>query len=294
MGIILMILISGCKSQVQEKKELEEEVIINKIEEKVEFSTELSDLINDISDISIVQSKNIGYGGTLSENYQSFEKIKKIATIKELVELTNNENDVIACYASWALVDNSYEDLDVIFEKFIQNNIEITFEGGCTIYPEKIYHLLYSRYYKKNFVTKEVDRVFIKLDSLTLYNHDTLTTLVYHALDNRYYDRSYNKQISSLAFDKMNMDAVFYLAKWYKAEYSEELKTSLTEYLNETTFSENELALYFKTVKILLDFNDDEIDTIIREKINTDTSWLKQKEKFKYLFEDMNFSTMRN
>lgn len=289
-----MILISGCKEQVKEKQELTEDLIINNTEENIEFSPELSELINDISEISIVESKNINYGGELSENYQYFEEIKKVATTQELVKLTNSENGVIACYASWALVDNSYEDLDIIFEKFIKSDIEITFQSGCVIYNDNIYHSIYSRYHQKNYVTKENDKVFIKLDSLILYQYDTLETLVYHALDNRHYDRTYNEQISSLAFNKMNMDAVFYLAKWYRAEYSEELKLSLTKYLNENTFSENELTLYFKTVKILIDFNDEEIDTIIRGKINTDTSWLKQKEKFKYLFEDMNFSTMRN
>ncbi len=82
------------------------------------------------------------------------------------------------------------------------------------------------------------------------------------------------------------MEAIFYLCNWYKAEYVNELKKSLVQYLKKTNFKDTGTTDYYKTVEKLFKFNDPEIRKIVIAKMKKDQFWENEKERFKYLLED--------
>jgi len=286
--IILILIVISCN----QSKEKTVTVLSPEINQEIKYSKELLSFLDTINNIHIVMDQYVGYYGELSENYQFFEQLKSIASIDELVDLTNHDNNTISCYATWALCDTAYENLDIIFNKFIENNKKVAFESGCSVSENYIFHSIYSYYYRKNYSNRRLDDLFIKLDSIIIYNKDVLPKHLYYALKNRAYNRNYNEQIASLAFSKNNIDAILYLVNWYKADYSEKIKTSLVKYMINTDFSKNNLSNYYEILEILIDFKEEKIDTEVRTKIHEDTSWLKEKKKYMNLFERKHFSTM--
>ena len=134
----------------------------------------LSVLVSKIAAINVVQSKHIGIGGTEGENFKNFEVLKQTATIDELVLLTYNTNNVVACYAAMALADKYYKELDAIFKRFIDNKKFVETQSGCIRLTEKIYYQIYYYYLNKvDNKLKSSDTILYKLDEIILKSNDS-------------------------------------------------------------------------------------------------------------------------
>lgn len=79
------------------------------------FGQSVDNIVRKIADVNEVQYEHVGIAGQPSENYQNFEKLKEKADIPTLLQLIENKNPVVSCYASWALIDNEYSDLATVF-----------------------------------------------------------------------------------------------------------------------------------------------------------------------------------
>ena len=247
----------------------------------------LTVIVDSIAQINEVQQEHIGIAGTEGENYKNFEQLKEIATTDELVQLTDNKNATVACYASWALADNSYSDLKIIFQKFIKKDRKVETFSGCIKSQDNISVELYHRYW--NSIDKDkrpTDKILMQLDSIILYSENPNWLLLDRALENRIYQEPFKTRISILAFEKGKEEVIFYLCNWYKAEYVNELKKSLVQYLKKTNFKDTGTTDYYKTVEELFKFNDPEIRKIVIAKMKKDRFWENEKERFKYLLED--------
>lgn len=247
----------------------------------------LNTLISEIAQINEVQHEHVGFAGTESENYKNYSKLKEIATIEELVQLTDNNNSTVACYAGWALADQLYPDLKTIFKKFIfEDNSIVTF-NGCLKSKDNISSELYHRYWNNVVDTqKSTDKILIQLDSIILFSENPHWLLLKRALENRVYQGPYKSRIVILAFDKGQRDAIFYLSNWHKAEFMDRIKVALVKYLKETDFKSTGTTDYYETVEELFKFKDSEIRKEIIAKMKKDRHWEKEKEKFKYLLSD--------
>lgn len=247
----------------------------------------LKNIVDNIAKVNEVQGEHIGNAGSESENYKNFKQLKEIATTEELVQLTNNKNPAVACYAGWALADKSYKDLSSIFKKFIIHNRQVETFSGCIKSQESISSELYHRYWNNIDNTKKsTDKTLIQLDSIVLYSYNPYWLLMTRALDNRVYQEPYKKQIVFLAFEQGNRDAIFYLCNWHKAEYADEIKVSLVQYLNRTNFKNTGIIDYYKTVEELLKFKDSKIEKLVIAKMKKDRHWEMERQRFKYLLED--------
>jgi len=134
----------------------------------------LNVIVSKIAAVNVVQSKHIGIGGTEGENFKNFETLKATATINELVLLTYNTNNAVACYAAMALADKSYKELDVVFKRFIDNKKIVETQNGCIRFTEKIYYKIYYYYLNKvDNKLKSTDTILYKLDELILKSNDT-------------------------------------------------------------------------------------------------------------------------
>jgi len=247
----------------------------------------LTVIVDRIAKINEVQQEHVGIAGTESENYKNFIQLKKIATTDELVQLTDNKNATVVCYASWALADNSYSDLKKIFQKFIIKDRQVETFSGCIKSQDNISSELYHRYWNNIDVNnRPTDKILIQLDSIVLYSDNPYWLLLNRAMENRVYKEPYKTQISILAFEKGNREAIFYLCNWHKAEYVNEIKKSLVQYLNKTNFKNTGTTDYYRTVEELFKFQDTEIKEQIIAKMKKDRHWEMEKERFKYLLQD--------
>jgi hypothetical protein len=249
---------------------------------------ELTKLVDEIARINEVQHEYIGLGSQ-SENYKNYNQLKEISTTAELVLLTDNKNDVVACYASWALADKSYPDLKTIFQKFISQDKQVKTFSGCIKSKDNISSVLYHRYWNSvDYTKRPIDKILLELDSIVLYCKKPDWLLLKRAMKNRIYQEPFKSQISILAFDKGYNEAILYLCNWHKAEYADKIKTALLKYLNETEFKNTGTTDYYSTVEELFKFKDPKIRNAIIIKMKKDRRWEMEKERFNYLLKDNN------
>jgi hypothetical protein len=244
----------------------------------------LDNIVRKIADLNEVQYEHVGIAGQPSENYQNFEKLKEKADIPTLLELTENKNPVVSCYASWALIDKEYSDLATIFSKYLNSDKSVATFSGCIKSEDNLSSEFYHRFWNKT-TDKRTNQTLVKLDSLILYNDNPYWLLLTRTLENRVYPKSYNQRIAILAFDKGYKEAIFYLSNWYKAEYNDQLRHALVKYLKNTNFKDVGTTPYYETVAELLKFNDEKIKETVIEKLKKDRHWEYDKEKFKFLLD---------
>ncbi|PZF72562.1 hypothetical protein [Taibaiella soli] len=231
-------------------------------------------IVQNIAIIDEVQSKYIGDGGAESDNYRNYLQLQKLASTKELVSLTYDTNSVVACYASWALADESYPDLPAVFAHFLKNDKVVQTLRGCIKSTKSISTELYYRYWNKvDEKAKADDRLLSQLDSTIIYTSEAGWLLKERAFQNRVYPPCYNDQIENLAFLQNSIEAVFYLCDWYRAANSENLKKALIERLQETDYSKSGTDEYYRILDELLRFRDAEIKPVIIKKLKDDQSW---------------------
>lgn len=232
-----------------------------------------------------VQYEFVGY--LKSELYQDFEKLRDNSDLEYLVELTAHKNSIVKCYASWALADRDYPQIDEVLKSFLAKDDTFTMHTADMKDFESLSVSLYHRYWNRlNPQEKEKDEKIQKLDSIILYSPNTDWLLTLRAFDNRIYPRSFHPRIEELAFDEHNQSAIFYLSNWYKAEYHQELKTALIEYLNKTEFENVGVGEYYQVILELLNFRDEKIEAVVVNKLRTDFHWENDRQRFISLLHD--------
>lgn len=228
----------------------------------------LKNIVRKIEGINEVQSFMVGVAGVESDNFKNFITLKKVATSEDLVRMTDNKNSVVACYAAMALADKFYPDLKAIFQKFLSNDRQARTFSGCIKSKGAISSELYHHYWNSiddNAIAD--DKILIELDSIVLFQKNINWLLIARALENRLYIEPYKSQITFLAFDKGNIEAIYYLCNWHKAEYTMKLQSALLKYLKNTNFSNTGTPDYYKTVSQLFSFNDAKIQKEIIAKM---------------------------
>jgi hypothetical protein len=249
------------------------------------YSKTIDEIVNGFISAKMVQYEHIGRGSTKSELYQDYKLLVEMASVEKLLELSTHENPIVRCYAGWGLIDKKYENLESVFEDFLNNDAKILTQRNDILDDDKLSDEFYHRYW--NFVeNKSEDKMLFNLDSIILSNQNADWLLISRALENRIYPRSYHKQIEHLAFDQHDFSALFYLSNWYKAEYKEQLKIGLVEYLKSTNFKDVGVTPYFQVINELFKFNDKEIEKIIVDKLRKDTQWKFEKQRFLDLLND--------
>lgn len=187
-------------------------------------SIELDRVVDEISNQKCVYYEYIDNGMNTSEHYLNFNKLKSIATTSELLDLTKSKNNVVACYAAWALCDRNYEKIHDIFVEFLNNRAEVTVAKSCEYSTEFISSVIYLRLYHQPFHLNEnrYDSIFYTyelsiLDSIILYNNNTEDILIYMVLSDVIPNHKDYIRIKFLALEKNNEDALVALSK-YKYE----------------------------------------------------------------------------
>lgn len=127
-------------------------VVLSNDEDNVRFKetpNAIKEIVGKIIEDVKSLDERVGYVGTKSKYYRNFILLKKNATIAELVQLADNVNTTVACYAAMALADTSYLRLKEVFEKFIKHDRPIVRRSACSEYEDSISTELYHRYWNR-------------------------------------------------------------------------------------------------------------------------------------------------
>jgi hypothetical protein len=246
-------------------------------------------IIQKIKKIDQVQDAFIGFAGVESENYRNFQRLVAVASPTQLLALTDDENGVLACYASWGLIDLAYEnlqqanDLPAIFVKFLAHDRNVSTFSGCIVMDANLSSEFYHRCWGQtveNELARSQDKTLMVLDSMILYNEDADWLLTVRALGNRQYPAAYLPRIAQLAFDQVNRDAIDYLYRWHARAYAARLKQAMCDDLQQTTYSNVGITAYYDRVEKLLQYQDPAVKAIVRKKLEKDRHWEYDRDLF--------------
>lgn len=236
-----------------------------------------------------VESQSIFEAGEMSMQYLNFMALEKGADEAHLLKFTSDTNMALACYAAMALADKKSKYLSDIFSRFLENNKVVETQIGCIGGTDPVASEIYHRYWNSlHDKQQENDSLLKVLDSIILHKNNVYWLLTNRALENRVYPRLYNRRICYLAFTEKNIDALFYLCDWYRAEYRDTLKVSLINYLQAADFSQEGVGRYYKVLEEIFTFRDESVRKLVIAKMKKDRHWQFEKEHFIALLDEHN------
>jgi len=193
--------------------------------EEVKFTLELErfpslkKIVDELESVNVVESKYVGDGGSISEQWKRYEQLQEIANIDQLTDLINYPNATVNCYAFKALVAKKSDRVFPILVAHLHDTIKVARVDGCIGMMEYVGdffmgELLYGyedQGYKLNEVEKE------KLDSIFLYDSSIVLDTKSYVFDNLPQKELYYEKIRELVEDR-NSEALVALAKYKKQE----------------------------------------------------------------------------
>lgn len=166
-----------------------------------------------------VEASHIGEGSTPSKQWEKYEQLKKIATIDQLVALTDYKNSAVRCYAFQALATKRSDKLFPVLLKHLNDTSRVSTLRGCIgmteLTGDYFVEVVTPNYievdiYKLNQTEKKtLDSILLNDKSIMLYAKSSVLKNLKPTADN--YAR-----IRQLAKDDRNKSALITLAKYQK------------------------------------------------------------------------------
>lgn len=113
-----------------------------------------------ISNYKTVDDEAVGAAGQMTIQYKNFRILSQAATDKELVSLTEFENEKVKVYAFWALAKRNYSDIKTILETHIADTSRFDFYSGCINQPYRVNY-----FFLEVLTPKVIDENCLKLSS---------------------------------------------------------------------------------------------------------------------------------
>lgn len=80
---------------------------------------------------------SLSQNGTLSfdqdTQHANFQKLVTIASLEELIELTEHDSPAVRGYAFWGLAKKNYEELESIFINHLDDRAKVVSRNGCLV-----------------------------------------------------------------------------------------------------------------------------------------------------------------
>ncbi len=120
------------------------------VDKQLQLSDSVSEILKEISKHNIYEYKTVGIAGTLSKQYQRYEKLERVATSDELIQISRDyKNAVARLYAFQALKLKGIVIPKDLQEQFDNDKSEIQTLNGCFGNTSKVDELS-----KENFISQ--------------------------------------------------------------------------------------------------------------------------------------------
>lgn len=127
--ISILSIFIGCNRKMAFEQSLE-----NKSTLKIDIPSNLKNIIIDLEKGKSIESSYIGYQGLPSDQWDKYEQLKKVATIDQLITLTNYQNPIVSSYAFQALAAKNSDKVFPLLLKHLNDTTTVKFQNGCTIH----------------------------------------------------------------------------------------------------------------------------------------------------------------
>ena len=94
-------------------------------------STPINEIVKEIATTNVLMGSAVGVSAQRPEQWDRYSLLRSKATDKELLDLTNNENSVVRCYAFQALVERNTTDLFPIVLRHLSDTATFHTMYGC-------------------------------------------------------------------------------------------------------------------------------------------------------------------
>jgi hypothetical protein len=125
--ILTASILFACGGQKRTDKIVEQ----NPVSINLDTLPDLKKIVDGIEKGNRVESSHIGEGGSPSKQWDKYEQLKKVATIDQLVALTDHRNSAVRCYAFQALAAKHSDKVFSILLKHINDTSVIHTQSGC-------------------------------------------------------------------------------------------------------------------------------------------------------------------
>lgn len=222
--------------------------------DKTNISKKTLKIAEKIEKINIVMGGAVGYSGMRPEQYDNFEKLRKVATPKELQLLSNHPNPVVRCYAFQALtlVDKLETSIDLfkIVKEHLEDSEKVDTQFGCIGSNMAVSDFFLSRALKKDY---ETDVYMYELDSL---QEKEINNLLIHSKKDSYgRDRAIDAMeinaqnyaiLKNLVLEEKNNTALQKLAAYKKEE---DIQTILNFHKSKTDKDDDGIYATYVAIK---------------------------------------------
>ncbi|HKO52826.1 MAG TPA: hypothetical protein VJV79_34195 [Polyangiaceae bacterium] len=94
------------------------------------LSPELEEIVAGIAEGDRVESSTVGLAGRSSQ-WPKYERLKELATVPQLIGLTDHENAAVRCYSFQALAAKSSARVFDVLLKHLRDNEQVSTQQGC-------------------------------------------------------------------------------------------------------------------------------------------------------------------
>lgn len=188
-------------------------------------------IVNRIEAINEVMGGAVGYSGTTPEQYYNFEKLQKVSSTQELIQLTNHPNAAVRCYSYWGLcLDEKLKNSDTVFQilkRHLNDKEEIQTQFGCLGGSEFVsdffVNLVRPKDYEADFYVFELTKEQMKeIESLLLLQQEESFGQYSAILALEETDENYDA-IKKLVFQRRKIIVLPKLAHYKKNEDTDEI-----------------------------------------------------------------------
>ncbi len=259
------------------------------------------------------EDKFYSSNATNSNNYYNFEKLKRLLSQEELVDLADNPNKVLRLYSLRERIWNYDPTIDIkkVFLNELKRKDTIQTISGCLIGYDITYSIVYHDYWNavrskalensKNATESEEDRIAnaaLLNDKRMLETNEAiigldcdLYWLIYdRVFDGLIYDKKLNPAIANLAYKYNNRYAFEYLKKRYPDDYANIEKDYYTNIFPYADFeTDNGVFYLLDFAKRAFEINNQEYIDIVLKKLRESKTWRYRESAFKaQIFEPYN------
>ncbi len=241
---ILGLLFFNCK----EKQQISQQ-------EEVKFTLQLDSfpalkkVVRELEEYNVVESAYVGDAGSASVQWKRYKQLKEIATMDQLVALSDYSNPVVRCYAFRALAAKNSDQVFPIALTHLLDTTKVQTLDGCIGGSEYTgdYFIGVLKYYEENYEGYRLsEEEQTTLESIFIYDENIVLYERSRVLRDLKPKAEYYSRIRQLVKEKRELDALVALAKYKKQED----KVLIASFLQE------EESLY-SALQAILEFPDD-------------------------------------
>lgn len=182
----------------------------------IAYSPKLTRLIQEIAKENTITGSAVGFSGETPEQWKRFEKLTEIASNKELINLTDNSNGTVRCYAFHALcLRNDSSCFSILLDHLTDNEYVYTF-FGCIQDGEPagdyFFDCCYVGFNENSF--KLTDRQIEIVDSILIFNPKVQLYRKRDILKSLKPRNDYYNRIKEIVTMEKNTSAIVALARY--------------------------------------------------------------------------------